>query len=160
MVPETTERDCCYFWCSLAIDLNIYVFLQRAIFGQAAARRPHDRKEDSAGAWRPCSRRLDRCRRQTHVACALLLSIYRLVVRVARVSRLAGSWLQPGRAIIASHLDQCPGHSMAVLCRACAAACTAPRAVPVRPSRARYSSLSQVQWPTGRRSIRTGPVRA
>ena len=58
--------------------------------------------------------------------------------------RIVAAGLQPlqlVRAIIALHLDQCPGHSMAV------ATCTAPRAVPVRPSRASYSSLSQEQWP-------------
>ena len=42
----------------------------------------------------------------------------------------------------------------------CAAAtCTAPRAVPVRPSRASYSSLSQEQWPVANMATKR-PYRA
>ena len=117
-------------------------------------RRPHDGKEDSAGAMRPCSRPL-----QTHVACAVLLaSSTPLVgsVRLARVSRLAGSWLQPA---IASHHRLALGPVPRALDGCAAATCTAPRAVPVRPSRASYSSLSQEQWPVANMATKR-PYRA
>ena len=110
-------------------------------------RRPHDGKEDSAGAMRPCSRPL-----QTHVACAVLLaSSTPLVgsVRLARVSRLAGSWLQPA---IASHHRLALGPVPRALDGCAAATCTAPRAVPVRPSRASYSSLAQAQVASGQQA--------
>ena len=76
------------------------LFLQCGIFGQSAPTGPEKRILQELGA-----SVLDRCRHMWPV---------QSVWPVSLVSQDRGC-SQPLRAIIALHLDQCPGHSMAVL---------------------------------------------